>query len=147
MAILNLAIKEAGGKVGLVLINLNEVVGDINRTKELLERYAEQGVRDATQKLASLVQDKTPVDTGNLKASIDFVGIEKEGGKIIGVVSTGGVDYAEAVEFGVKGKQYNYHKGSERVYHSGVGAAMIRRTLDSPQDQAELERIIINAFQ
>lgn len=146
MAILRTALSRAGGKPGMFLINRNEVVARIEMFRTQTEQKIENGIIRMAQKFQSLVQDKTPVETGDLKASIiDYgVKIEKGDGKYRAEIGTS-LEYAPYVEYGVEGRTYNYHRIATGNV-SGVGAGMFRKTMDSASDNKLLEAILIDAL-
>lgn len=60
-----------------------------------------QAVTDACEDLVRAAQEKTPVDTGTLRASIHVDSVTVQGNGVTGVVATGGeADYAIYVEEG-----------------------------------------------
>ena len=130
----------------LVLLNLEQIIKSVDKTeKEIIERMLEAG-SEMQSTLVTQVQDRTPVESGNLKGSIqeytETLKVEAKGNSVRFPVGTN-VVYAEAVEFGVKGRTYTYNvEGLGDV--AGVGAAMFRKTLDSRKDNKELEDILIS---
>lgn len=145
MSLLNIA-KGLRPDKSMILINIDEVVGDIKKfNDEMAEKVIDAVIR-MKGTLATQVQDKTPVAMGNLKASIYDDPLEVEGNEITGTVSVHGTTYAEAVEFGVKGRTYKYNvEGVGDVV--GIGAGMFRRTFDSDDDNKALEDILVKALQ
>lgn len=89
------------------------------------------------------IDEKTPEDTKILVGNSERKPTRRESWRAIWEVENS-TPYASYVEYGVQGKEYNYHKPKDAVFYKGVGAGMYSRT------NAELlikgEEIIEEAF-
>lgn len=56
-------------KIGMDLIGIDEAVDEISAEIQKIENLAAAGLWEAGLKIIALAQDRTPVDTGNLRAS------------------------------------------------------------------------------
>lgn len=146
MSILKTALGRFGGSPGLFLINRSEIEMKIDLFEKQTLSKMKDGVRRMALKAASLVQDKTPVDQGALKASVgDYpMNLKKEGNTFTADVGSN-LDYTQIIEFGIPGKTYTYHKINGGNV-TGQGAGMFRKTFDSVPDKKLLERILIDAL-
>jgi len=80
----------------------------------------EQGLLLTAEFIATEVQNRTPVQTGRLKASIKALGVVEQDGKIMRTSVNAGANYAPYVEYGTS-------KMAPR--------AMFRRTIDEKSGQ------------
>lgn len=79
------------------------------------------------QILKKSVDDKTPEDTLTLLGNNQVIGPIQQGSIIMWEVKNY-TPYAKYVEYGVRGKKYNYHKPKGTVMYRWVGARMYSRT-------------------
>ena len=69
----------------------------LKRVGEALPKEIKAGLYQVTEGLATLVKERTPVDTGNLRASVHVVGPFSEGAKYWTLIVCGGPSAPYAV--------------------------------------------------
>lgn len=113
-----------------------------------LEERAKAGIDAALRDLRDYAVRISPEDTKRFVESHEIHEAHKVGTSVVGSL-VNETPYAIYLEYGVLGKQYNYHKGPKkakkrRLIYSGIGVRVYRRTLDANQQsiQATIKRAL-----
>lgn len=133
MAFQKINLKEGDPTKSVVMTNFDDVQNTMIKLALLSDEKVGEALLDIGGTTATRIQDRTPVREGSLKADI-FP--DPVAGQSV-VVRTHGIGYAEAVEFGVKGREYTYNiEGIGDL--TSVGAGMFRRTADDLSFRKEI---------
>lgn len=131
----------------VVLLNFDEIMNSLVEIDENFRDRAFGAMGNVGGVMATLVQDRTPVRFGNLKGAIKEDDPKIFGDEISVEVTSGGVEYAEVIEFGYEdGREIKYNVEGFGDVVSSEGARMFTQSFDSPVDHLELQEVLIQAL-
>lgn len=112
----------------------------IDLTKDLwtiprfLEARAKKAIWKALLVLLAELKRLTPEDTKEMLNSYRVVWVKRDWNNLVWAIGND-AKHAIYVEFGVKGKVYNYHKPKWSTFYSGEGNRTFTRALDNKRQE------------
>lgn len=117
-----------------------DLTKDFGKIPKILEQRAAKWIRKALLVLIAELKRLTPEDTKEMLASYRVIWVKKEGQNLIWSIGND-AEHAVYVEFGVKGRSFNYHKPKWTTFFKGgsykglSGNRTFARALDNKRQE------------
>lgn len=112
-----------------------------------VDSWIQEWINKSLEDLKQYAMKESPIKTWEYNRNHKINKAEVDNSKVFGSMYND-TPYAEILEYGVLGRQYNYHRNLS-VYYRWVGARVYTRTQDNNMwlIQANLEKVLVSKLE